>query len=220
MVKAVTFFSGSGAMGGRDDADGQPTPPLAFAAFSPGATDLANRLGFFGAAGAPSSPVTVNTYQERSHIVDHLGVNLGTLVNIKFTGASDAEVSGVTFPNIEDTVPGSGTVLCRFTEPSTQLVTTQSATFRAVQLNSHSGVPDISDEPSNIDIQAYQIADTNGNAGDSSWTQIAGGASNSLSLANQSGEQTIHDFEVAVSASPTAAGRKIDFGFVVDLEFL
>lgn len=220
MVTAVTFFSGSGAMGGRVDADGIATPPLSFATFSPGATNLGNRLGFFGEAGAPSSPVVVSTYQARSHIVDHLGVNLGTLVNIKFTSSTTAEVSGVSFPNPVDTPPGSGTVLCRFTEPTAQLVTTQNATFRAVQLNSHSGVPDISDDPANIDIQAYQIADTNGGAGDTTWSQIAGGGSNSLALTAQAGEQTIHDFEVAVSASPTAAGRKIDFGFVVDLEFL
>lgn len=220
MVTAVTFFSCSGAMGGRQDGDGIATPPLSFSTFEPGATDLGNRLGFFGAAGAPTSPITVNSYQDRSHIVDEDGADFGILVNVKYTGSSDASVSGVPFPNIEDIPAASGTILCRFTDPSAGQVITQNATFRAVQMNASSGVPDISVEPSNVNIFAYGAADTQGNAGDSSWTQIAGGASNSLSLDNQSGESMIHDFPVCVSLSPTAAGRKIDFGFVVDLEFL
>ena len=220
MVTAVTFFSTSGAMGGRVDGDGIATPPLSFSTFEPGATSIGNRLGFFGAQGAANSPIAVNAYQDRCHIVDYLGADFGVLVQVKFIDANTAEVSGVNFPNPVDIPGGSGTILCRFTDPDTQLVTTQTATFRAVELTAASGVPDISDEPENIDIRALQIQDTNGGAGDTAWTQIAGGGSNSLSLTDQAGEQTVHDFEIAVSASPTAAGRKTDFGFVVDLEFL
>lgn len=118
------------------------------------------------------------------------------------------------------TIPqASGTLVCRFTEPNGTAVVTQQATFRAVDLTAASGLPDIGDLATGITIQAAQLQDTAGNAGDSSWSEISDGGA-SLSLADQSTEAHVHDYHLIVSASPEVAGRKINFGFYLQLEFL
>lgn len=226
MVSGIRFLACSGAMGNTQatlEANGMATVQLEILNFLAGATDHPNRLGFFGSAGAPNSAVIVGQYQDRSHVTDNVGTDLGTMINVKFTGASVAEVSGVSTTvtgHTLATIPqASGTVLCRFTEENGTAVITQSATFRAVNFTAASGVPDISDLATGITVQAAQLADTNGNAGDASWSEISS-AGAALSLANQNGEQAVHDFHMIVSATPSAAGRKIDFGYFLQLEFL
>jgi len=206
---------------------GRATPNLEIFNLEAGADGSPNRMGFFGSAGAPNSAVIVGQYPDTTFRCDALGANLGEMINVKFVGASTAEVSGTlgTGPMFGSafavgSIPNaSGSLLCRFTEPNGTPVITQQATFRAVNFTSASGVPDIGDLATGITVQAAQLQDTVGNAADASWSEVSSGGA-ALSLADQSLEQVVHDFHMIVSASPAAAGRKTNFGYLVQLEFL
>lgn len=226
MVSGIRFFACSGAMGNTQAtlyANGRAEIGLEIFNFEIGATHSPNRLGFFGAAGAPNSAVIVGQYQDRTHRTNHVGSDLGQMVNVKFTGASSATVSGVALTSTGHTLATipqvSGTLLCRFHEPNNTAVITQQATFRAVAFDSGSGVPNIGSLATSITIQAAQLQDTAGNAGDSSWSEISSGGA-ALSLADQSTETHVHDYHMIISGSPAAAGRKINYGYYIQLEFL
>ena len=244
MVSGVRFFCGSGAMGlfgnlgekslsqvydEREAANRDPgVPLLEIFQLVPGPVlGVPTRMGFFGLAGAPNSAVIVGQYQDTTFRCDELGSQLGEMINAKFVGASAVELSGTlgTGPMFGasfavGSVPNlSGTILCRFTEPNDTNVITQMATFRAVNLNAVDAMPDSNDLATGITIQAAQLADTHGNAADASWSEVsAGGAA--LSLADQAAEMVLHDFHLLVSGNPSTAGRKINFGYFVQLEFL
>lgn len=197
------------------------TPNVEIFNLEAGATNMPNRMGFFGSAGAPNSAVIVGQYQDRTHRCDENGNDFGTMINVKFTGGSLASVSGVPFsaglPNIPQT---SGTLLCRFTEPNGTPVVTQNATFRAINLTAGSGAPNISDlVNTGITIKAAQLADTQGFAGNASWQNIDSSGS-ALALNAQNGSAHVHDFHLIVSGTPTAAGRKINFAYYLQLEYL
>lgn len=219
MVSGIRFFACSGAMGGTPST--RATPNLEIFNLEAGATNNPNRMGFFGSNGAPNSAIIVGQYQDRTHRCDENGVDFGAMVNVKFTGASTASVSGVPFtaglPNIPQ---NSGTLLARFTEPNGTAVITQNATFRAINLTAGSGAPNISDLVSaGITIKAAQLADTHGYAGNASWQNIDSSGS-ALALNGQSGSAHVHDFHLIVSGTPTAAGRKINFAYYLQLEYL
>lgn len=224
MISGVRAFGCSG-IHGQNGTQARPEPGAEIFALIPGDTSSPTFVGFFGGLGAPSSPIVVGQYNERTHRTNHSGANLGHLINVKFTGTSSAEVSGVPLTSTGHTLATipqiSGTLLCRFREPNDSAVTTSNGFFYAVKLNSNSGVPDISDDPADIIIKAAQLADTAGNAGDSSWTTIADGTdsgSNSLGLADQSVSATIHDWHIIISASPQAAGT-LRWGFALVVEY-
>lgn len=228
MVSGIRWFPGSGAFGNTIASlytAGKSEPGAEIFTLEAGKRFSPNRLGFFGSAGAPNSAITVGQYQDRTHRVDDTGADLGQFNNVKFTGASIASVSGVPITSPEDLgdIPAeSGTLLCRFKEPNDTAVVTQNAVFRCINLTAASGAPDVADNVSSSQLIMYaaQLADNAGNAGDTSWTRIDTGGSVSLSLANQSDLSSIHDFHLIVSLSPQIAGRKIDFGFYMELEFL
>ncbi len=217
MVSGIRFSACSGAMGGQPS-NRAFINALEIFNMQPGDTTSPLRLGFFGAGGAPNAAVIVGEYQDRTHRTNHTGADLGVFINNKFSSSTVAIVSGVTFPNMNNMPANSGTLLCRFTEPTAQAVQTQNASFRAVALDSTSGVPNIDAIPSNITIQAFELQNTVGGAGNSSWTDITSG-SNALSLNNQSATGSVHDFIVGVSASPTTTGTNREFGFMVRLEY-
>lgn len=236
MVSGIRFFGGSGTMGQLTT--GRLTPAAYYAAggnlpadrarpnleifqMEAGATDSPNRVGFFGVNGAPNSAVIVGQYQDSTFRTDHVGTDLGRMINAKFTGASLVEHSGVAYTagTFVDIPSESGTLLCRFAEPNGTAVITQSATFRAVNFTAASGVPDISDLATGITIQCAQLADTDGFAGATAWSEISSGGA-ALTLQDQSAEANIHDFHLMLSGTPSAAGRKIDFGYFLQLEFL
>jgi hypothetical protein len=232
MVSGIRFMAASGALGNTIAtlyANGQATPRAEIFNFEAAAalTSVPNRLGFFGLAGAPNSPIIVGQYNQRSHITDHLGDDLGQLVNTRFTGAAAAEVSGVDITvtgHTLATIPQeSGTILMRFTEPNGTNVTTQNAVLRAVDLDANHIAQDVTlSTVTNATIQASELANTDGDAGDAAWTQLSDGVGGGteLSLNAQGTEATVHDFHVLVALSPGQAGRKIDFAFYVQLEFL
>lgn len=224
MVSGIRFFACSGAMGNSIAslyANGQATPNAEIFALEAGATHSPNRLGFFGALGAPNSPVIVGQYQDRTHRTDHDGNDLGIWINGKFTGSSSVAISGVPFTANFQTIPqASGTLLLRFTEPNDALVVTQNAIFRAIDLTAASGAPDVANYVSNMTVHAFQLADTDGYAGDTAWTQLSDPGGADLTLEPQTAETTVHDFHIIVSASAGVAGRKRDFAFYCQLEFL
>jgi hypothetical protein len=204
------------------------TPLLEIFQLVPGPVlGVPTRMGFFGSNGAPNSAVIVGQYQDTTFRTDEVGTNFGEMINVKFIGASTADVSGTlgTGPMFGagfavGSIPNaSGTLLCRFTEPNGTDVITQQATFRAVNLSAVDSLADISDLATGVTIQAAQLEDTQGNAADASWAEVSDGGS-ALSLGDQAGEQHIHDFHLIVSGSPDGAGRKIDFGYYVQLEYL
>lgn len=216
MVSGVRFAGCSGALGGQPSNRAFPNG-LEIFNMQPGDTGAPVRLGFFGANGVTSA-VIVGDYQDRTHRTNHGGSDLAQLINLKFSSTSVALVSGVTFPNMPDIPGSSGTLLCRFTEPTAQQVSTQNSSFRAVAFNSTSGVPNIDTIPSNLTIQAFELQNTVGSTGNSSWTEITSG-SNALSLNNQAATASVHDFIVGVSLSPTVTGTNRDFGFMIRLEY-
>ena len=224
MVSGVRFFGASGCQGNTVAslyANGQATPRFEIFNLEAGATNNPNRMGFFGINGAPNSAVIVGQYQDRTHVCDELGVNFGALINVKFTGTSTASVSGVPFTAGLTNIPqASGTLLCRFTEPNGTAVITQNATFRAINLTAGSGAPNVADLVSaGVLIKAAQLADTQGYAGNTSWSNIDSTGS-ALALNAQNGTAHVHDFHLIISGTPTAAGRKTAFGYLLQLEYL
>lgn len=238
MVSGIRFFACSGAMGmfgafGQKSLTqvyqelGRAEPNLEIFNISPGDTNSPNRMGFFGSNGAPNSAVIVGQYQDTTFRTNYHGAQLGEMINVKYTGAGTATVSGTNGLgamfganfSIANLTNISGTLLARFREPNDTAVITQQATFRAVDFTAASGVPDISDLVNGITVQAAQLQDTAGNAADATWSEISSGGA-ALSLADQSLESHIHDFHLIVSGSPTGAGRKTNFGYLVRLEFL
>jgi len=244
MVSGIRFFACSGAMGMFGDLGeksiGQVYDERAAANLDPGTPLLEifqlvpgpvlgvpTRVGFFGSAGAPNSAVIVGQYQDTTFRTDEVGSEFGEMINAKYVGASAVELSGTlgTGPMFGSSfavgsVPNaSGTLLARFTESNGTAVVTQTATFRAVNLNAVDAMPDLNDLATGITVRASQLQDTAGNAADASWAEVSSGGA-ALSLADQSLEQYIHDFHLLVSGSPTAAGKKINFGYYLQLEFL
>lgn len=223
MVSGVRFFGTSGCLGNTVAslyAAGQATTRLEIFNFEIGATNSPNRMGFFGINGAPNSAVIVGQYQDRTFRTDYLGANLGQMVNNKFTGASSVENSGVPFTGGFANIPReSGTLLCRFTEPNGTAVVTQNATFRAVNFDAGSGVPNIASLATGITVKAAQLRDTSGNSADATWSEISSGGS-VMNLNDQSIGAHVHDYHLLISGSPTAAGRKTNFGYYMQLEFL
>ena len=230
MASGIRFFGCSGAMGGTPTT--RATPNVEIFNLEEAATASPNRLGFFGANGAPNSPVRIGNYQDRTHRTDALGTDLGQIINVKFIGSNDADVSGVNLTLTGHAADGglsaipqaSGSLLVRFTEPNAQLVQTQNSKIRCIGLNAASGVPGgdgaTATTAANITVQGAQLADTDGFAGDAAWTDMTAAAGTSLNLTDQITEATVHDWHIILSANPAAAGRKIDFGFYVETEFL
>lgn len=225
MVSGIRFFASSGAYGNTIAslyAAGRAEPGGEIFQLIAGDTESPTRIGFFGSAGAPNSPVVVGQYQDRTHRTNHDGEDLGILVNTKYTGASSVEHSGVAFTAALTNIPSeSGTLLLRFRDPNDGAVTTQQGVFRAINLNAASGAPDTTESAlaTNIVIQALQLPDTDGYAGDTTWTEISDGGG-SLTLENQAAEAHTHDFHIMLSANPAVAGRKRDFALYAQLEFL
>jgi len=219
MVSGIRFFACSGAMGGTPTT--RATPNLEIFNLEPGATNNPNRMGFFGANGAPNSAVIVGQYQDRTHRCDETGTDFGAMINVKFTGASLASVSGVAFSAGLQNIPqNSGSLLARFTEPNNISVITQNAVFSAINLNASSGAPNVADlVNTGITIKAAQLPDTQGFAGGTTWQNIDSSGS-ALSLNNQNGTGAVHDFHLIVSGTPTSVGRKVNFGYYLQLEYL
>ncbi len=199
-----------------------------------GATNAINRIGFFGSTG-PGSTIVVGQYQSKTYPTDNEGDLRGPpLVQLKFVSSAVVQISGLWNAAVGEVPSQSGTVAIRFTNPGGTEVTTQNARISAVRLTAGdfgiagSGVePDT--QPDNLDVQAFEckhpFAPTTPIA--TTWTKIAGtsaagggSASNQLSLQNHSWSSIVHDYFVALSASPTASSVNKRFAFMAYIEYL
>ena len=242
MASGVRFLACSGVLGIAENGFvGSPQPPgsqnleileIFNIVTSSGDTSSPLRLGFFGELGAPDAAVIVDSFQDRTYRVDHFGNpisdNQGAqFINVKYVSSTVASVSGVssavTGADMTDIPSRSGTIMARFLEPNGNAVITQNAIFRAITITAVSGaLTGTTDRPSDVVLYGFQLADTHGNSGDSSWTLLADtdGSPSDLSLNNQLGSSTVHDFYLGLSSSPKSTGRKREFGYFLQLEFL
>jgi hypothetical protein len=234
MASGIRFFAGSGAMGNTVSSLGtnqraesgleifnynQNTP---FQAGSP------VRIGFFGPNGAPSSPVRVGQFQDRTHVCDYLGNNLGILCNFKYadSGGVKAYASGVPWTNasLAADIPRQSGILLRLMTahpgdgvPST--VQTINGIVRAIDVESHGPVLDFSSSNrcSTVIVYAAQLTDTWNTTGDSNWTKISDGGAD-LTLNDQL-QDKVHDYHIILSASPQTVGANKDFAIYVEIEY-
>jgi len=233
MVSGIRFMGTSGALGNTVAslyaAIAQPETKIEAFNFEAAAaeTSVPNRIGFFGEGAAPNSPIIVGQFNRRTHFTDYLGADFAQLVTARFTSNTTVEISGVanavTGHTLATIPQESGTLLMRFREPNDTNVSTQNAVLRAIDLDANHIAQDVTlSQVTNATIYGSELANTDGDSGDASWTQLSDGAGGgtTLTLNDQATEATIHDYHVLLSMSPGQAGRKIDFAFYVQLEFL
>lgn len=199
--------------------------------FVAGQDSSRNRIGFFGSSGPPSSPVTVNTYQDKTYPTNATGGAIAPpLVQLKYIGsASTVQVSGAWNASTAEVQMGSGTILIRFTEPDDGEVQTQNAYLEALKIASD--IPAQNDPPDSVIVQAFETQHSFGISIDNgTWVRLSdgdgtggnggGSASNQLGLTDHTWLSRIHDYGVALSVSPTAAGQIKEFGFYIQVDYL
>lgn len=181
-----------------------------------------NRLGWFGDDG-PGSFLTIFLHQDRTFVVNEDGNAVpgatnpasGELTNLKYINSTgvDPNSSGVVALNTITEL--DATLRVRFTEPSGNATTTSNAVLKCVELSATSGIDDEDAIPSNVLVYAAEIGQ------DSSWTKISDDAGdNELSLGDRAGSSIVHDFHIGLSVSPRITGKKADFGFLFQLEYV
>jgi len=182
-------------------------------------------IGFFNTGGPQTVPYAIltNTYNSKTFMTNSNGQNLGAspygvlgsgqLTNCKFIDASTAQINSNPSVLVSAVPEASGTILIRFTPTGT--FQTQNAVVRAVNLNASSGITDETGLVSSIEIKGFEAGH------DSSWTAIGGSTlDNRLFLEDQTASAGPHDYHIALSCSPTAAGERDNFGFLCVIEFL
>lgn len=211
----VEFHASSGSPAGA--AGGFQLDP-----FTVGSGTEWNRIGFFGASG-PGSFVTVNTYQDKTFACNESGVAPdstintaeGELTNLKFVNSASVNPNASGSVAVNTITEIDATVRVHFTEPSGNAVTTQNALLKCVELNAASGVPDEDAIPTGITVYAFEVGQ------DSAWEKLTDDAAdNQISLTSRAGSSIIHDYHLALSASPINTGEKIDFAFLFKLEYI
>ena len=235
MVSGIRFFGGSGSMGNTVAslyANGRAETGLEIFNYNqdtPFVTSSPVRIGFFGPGGAPSSPVRVGQYQDRTHVCDHLGNNLGILSNWKYANNPPikAYASGVAWTNasLAQQIPRESGILMRFMTAhpgngTAATVQTQNGIVRAIDLQADGTASNnvyAGTRCTTVVVYAAQLNDTWNSGGDSDWTKISNGGSD-LTLNNQ-GEDKVHDFHIILSASPTTAGANKNFAIYTELEY-
>lgn len=225
-MNSVSFYAPSGAPATLSHSSIFPIEDLD----PPGNTSGANYVGFFGAGGPQGVPfaVIVDCYQESTYITNTSGFNMGVapfglpesgrLINHQFATSTTVRVSGQPEQPLSEVPQESGTVLIRFIPSGspTPSVRTQNGLLRTVVLNASSGIDDVTSIAVGLKVQCYEPTQ------DSSWTQTAGDGAldNRLFIADRNTSDQVHDYFVAMSASPEAVGERNNFGFFFILEFL
>jgi len=186
---------------------GSPVGFVAVSFITPGHTQDASFLGFFG-SGGPSNSVAVGSYQEETWRTDKLGNDEGKGLNNKFVNSTTIEISGVS-RSLPLAAP-SGCLVCRLTTGGD--VQTQNGRLYAVNLNASSGAT-LGEAPDNITTQLAEIVD------DGTWTDVSADGTNFLTFTNKTVTTDQHDFFAAVSVKPLTAGTKSTFGFHFQVEY-
>lgn len=181
-----------------------------------------NRIGFFGDSG-PGSFITINTYQDKTFVVNEDGdavpgaVNTasGELTNLKYINSSSVNPNASGSVGVSTITEMDATLRVQFTEPSGNAVTIQNATLKCVNINAASGVDDEDALASGITMYGFEVGK------DSSWSKFSDDAAdNELSLADRAGSSIVHDFHIGLSLSPIGTGEKTDFAFLFKLEYI
>lgn len=181
----------------------------------PAASGGLNTVGFFGAGFGFS--IRIGEYNQQTRRTNANGTSDGgTMPNLRFANVSGAFVaSDVTASELLEVDNTEATLLIRLTTDNP--IQTQNASFRAFDRVS------IDNNPSGVTIRAAEIRNditAPRGSGDTNWTVIAGSGS-TLSLADQTTENnTVHDWYIGLTATPTSIGEKTNIGFYVESEFL
>lgn len=180
---------------------------------NPAASGGFNTIGFFGAGFGLSQ--RVGEYNDATYRTNEDGSSDGgSLPNLKWANVSGAFVAAeVSATELLEVANSEATLRIKLNTDSS--VATQNTKFRAFDKTS------INSDPSGVTVQAAEIIKPGGSrgAGDTNWTSIAGSGS-VLSLADQTGVATEHNWYVALSSKPDSIGEKTNFAFYWETEFL
>lgn len=185
-------------------------------------------LGFYGASGFGYS-VPVGQYQGRTYITDATGVVEGPECdNIKYSDATHAILGQVGTPVLLTEIPNYlATLKIHFT--SDDPVRVENAAVRIFDRT------DIDEGPVGVTCKVAEIihlddVQNDNGSGDASWHTPAG-SSDIVDLISSPGESgirpdgedtldTIHDWFLAISASPDTIGSKTEFALYFEMEYL
>jgi len=146
-------------------------------------------------AAAFGDNVTVNNYQDSTHITDNTDTHLCTTYhvnNTKYLTGTTLSLNGGSSSNVSAITQSEVGLVFNFSDVSANA--TSGAIFYA-----YDGTTDIN-PMSGVTFQAFE------GGVDSAWT-AANGSGSGLGLANQSAA-TSHNFYIATSVSPTSNGEK------------
>jgi len=167
-----------------------------------GATD---KVGFYGANFGDA--ITVNSYQDSTHIENSSGTHLCTtnhVHNTKYLTSSTVSIDGSGSQTLGASVPTTAQCPLKINFSHTSAVATSAGKFWA------DNGSDVNTAPTDVTFQAGEQSDT-------SWTAAAP-KSNAVTL-NDQASATSHDFYVFCSASPTAVGDKTAFRLGIELTY-
>lgn len=178
------------------------TAQLTSGSLTIGATD---KVGFYGTNFGDA--ITVNEYQDSTHIENSSGTELCTsyhVHNTKYLTATTVSIDGGASQTLGASVPTTAQCPLKINFSHTTAVATSNGKFWA------DNGSDVNTAPTDVTFKA-------GEQGDTSWTS-AGGKTNAVTLNDQS-SATSHDFYIFCSASPTAVGNKTAFRLGIELTY-
>lgn len=198
MATTVQWFGGAGS------------PEIA-----PAASGGLNTAGFFGASFGFS--IRVGEYNNTTYRTNANGTSDGSqLPNLRFANVSGAYV-GASIVAEELLEVNNGETTLKITLTTDNPIKTQNSNFRAFDRIS------INNNPSGVTMRAVEIRKDQPSvrgSGNTNWTVIAGSGS-VLGLFDQTTENdTVHDWYVGLTATPTSIGEKTNIGFYFETEFL
>jgi hypothetical protein len=177
---------------------------------SPTTIDATDIVQFAGTGGFDSK-ITVNAYNDTTHVKSSGGANdssANTPNNVKFisqaggTGGDSQGDWGDGTEDLDQITNAEATLKITFADASS--VITEDAVFYAYDGSTTTAVP------TGVDFRAAQVGDAN-------WTEAEGSGA-ALALDDQSAG-TSHDFYIACSASPTSVGLKDAFSLRIELTY-
>lgn len=158
-----------------------------------------------------------------------LSVRVGEFNETTFRTTEDGQTNGSQLPNVRWASATGGYVGASIIEQGLQSILTSEATLQVelvtdVAVQTQNAIfrtfdkASIDNPPSGVDVYAAEVA-SGVASGDATWTQIQGSGT-VLSLADQTNNNTTHNWFVALSSSPTSVGEKTNFAFYFETEFL
>jgi hypothetical protein len=187
-------------------------------------------LGFYGSSFGAS--VQVGSYQDKTFVTNSNGTLQGPESwNIKFTNSASGYVGGASSGIALTAIPNrQATLQIRFSyQDAVKVQNAKAYIYDRVSINNPA---------SGVTCKAAQLihptaAQDNDGSGSTSWTTMSGTGAY-LTLANSPGvsglyagngsnstrSDQVHDFYLAISASPDSIGSKTQFGLFCSLEYL